>query len=175
MPARERQSNDATVLRAFAKRASRSLELFGDSSIVEAFPQMMIGNHMPRTGQGPRVLLNTCAYAVACLAVIGGSFAAALAVWPEQNGPKTATQMAAKIGPGYGRMRTIDFGKPEKPVYSGQATGAYSSLNVIAAKRASTQAALPVLSNVAFTVALNPLVVAVAQAPYIAPDIHRVY
>jgi hypothetical protein len=81
---------------------------------------MMIGSHMPRLGQGSRALFNTGAYALVVFAVVGGSFATALAVFPEQNG--AGTQVAAKIGPGYGRMREIDFGKPDKPVYAAHST-----------------------------------------------------
>jgi hypothetical protein len=134
---------------------------------------MMIGSHMSRIGQGSRVLLNTCAYAVVVFVVVGGSFAAALALLPEQNGTKIGTQIAAKIGPGYGHMRAIDFGKPEKPVYIAHAAGTHSI--VIAVKRAATQATLPVFSIIAAAESSSPLVVAVAQPPYSAPDIHRVY
>jgi len=126
---------------------------------------------MPRIGQGSRVLLTTCAYALVVFAVVGGSFAAALAVLPEQNG--TGKQVVAKIGPGYGRMREIDFGKPDKPVYAAHATVARSI--VIAAKRAVHQATPPAFSIIAAPESPSPLVVAVAQPPYIAPDIHRVY
>jgi hypothetical protein len=132
---------------------------------------------MPRIGQGSRALLNTGAYALAVFAVVGASFAAALAVLPEQNG--SGTQVAAKIGPGYGRMREIDFGKRDKPVYAAHSTysphppGAHSI--VIAAKRAATPATLPVFSILAAAVSPSPLVVAVAQPPYSVPDIHRVY
>jgi hypothetical protein len=132
---------------------------------------MMIGHNMPRIVQGSRVLLNTCAYAAVVFAVVGGSFAAALAVLPEQNG--TGTQVAAKIGPGYGHMRAIDFGKPEKPVYTARSIGSHSI--IIAAKRAATQTTRPVLSVIALAEAPSPLVVAVAQPSYSAPDIHRVY
>ena len=120
---------------------------------------------MPRIGQGSRVLLNTCAYALVVFAVVGGSFAAALAVLPEQNG--TPTQVAAKIGPAYGRMREIDFGKPDKPVYTAHATGARSI--VIAAKRVATQATLPVFSTIAAAESPSPLVVAVVQPPTAPP------
>ena len=126
---------------------------------------------MPRIGQGSRALLNACAYAFVVFAVVGGSFAAALAVLPEQNA--TRTQAAAKIGPGYGRMREIDFGKPDKPVYTAHSTGAHSI--VVAAKRGSPQATPAVFSVIAAAEAPSPLVVAVAQPLYIAPDIHRVY
>jgi hypothetical protein len=138
---------------------------------------MMIGRHMPRIGQGSRTLLNTCAYALVVFAVVGGSFAVALAMLPDQNG--AGTQVAAKIGPGYGRMREIDFGKPDKPVYtahstySAHSTGAHSI--VAAAKRAATKATLPVFSIIAAAESPSPLVVALAQPPYSVPDIHRVY
>jgi hypothetical protein len=131
----------------------------------------MIGRHMPRIGQGSRVLLNSCAYALVVFAVVGGSFAAALVVLPSQNG--TATQVAAKIGPGYGHMREIDFGRPEKPVYTAHATVARSI--VITAKRAAPQATLPIFSIIAPAESPSPLVVAVAQPPYSVTDIHRVY
>jgi hypothetical protein len=136
---------------------------------------MMIGRHMPRIGQGSRALLSTCAYALVVFAVVGGSFAVALAMLPEQNG--AGTQVAAKIGPGYGRMREIDFGKPDKPVYiahstySAHSTGTHSI--VAAANRAATKAILPVF--IAAPESPSPLVVALAQPPYSVPDIHRVY
>jgi hypothetical protein len=131
---------------------------------------MMIGRHMPRIGQGSRVLLNACAYAFVVFAVVGGSFAGALAALPAQNG--TGTQVA-KIGPGYGRIRAIDFGKPDKPVYTAHSPGAHPI--VIAAKRAASEATLPVFSIVAAAESPSPLVVAVAQPLYIPPDIHRIY
>src|SRR4051812_19608087 len=133
---------------------------------------MMIGSHMSRIGQGPRVILSISAVA---FAVVGGSFAAALALWPEQSGAEIRTHIAAKIGPGYGQMRAIDFGKPEKPVYTAQAAGAQSSPHIIAAKRAATPATLQVSANIAPAERPNPLAVAGAQPPYSAPDIHRVY
>jgi hypothetical protein len=119
------------------------------------------------------MLLNTCAYAVVLFAVVGGSFAASLAVLPEHNGTENRTQVATKIGPGYGHKRPIDFGRPEKPVYTAHATVARSI--VIATKRAAHQAILPVFSIVAPAKAPSPLIVAVAQPSYSAPDIHRVY
>ena len=130
-----------------------------DRCTSDGHPQMMIGRHMPRIGQGSRVLLNTCAYGLVVFAVVGGSFAAALAVLPEQN--ETGTQVAAKIGPGYGRMREIDFGKPDKPVYTAHPTsGAHSTAShsiVITAKRVATKATLPVFSVIAARKLLAPL------------------
>jgi len=134
---------------------------------------MSISFHaLTRIGQGRRLLLSTCAYAVVVFAVIGGSFAAALAVLPEQNGTKIGRQVAAKIGPGYGHIRAIDFGRPEKPVYTAHAIGTHSSPKIMAA---ATRATPPVLSIIASAEASSPLIVAVAQPSYIAPDIHRIY
>ena len=58
------------------------------------------------------------------VAIVGGSFLAVLAVMPVPGQAGTAdARISAKIGPGYARMRPIDFGKPERPVYVARSGG----------------------------------------------------
>jgi hypothetical protein len=112
---------------------------------------------MSRHGLRSRALT----YTFAAVAVVGGSFCAALMVMPSGS-------TVQKIGPGYARMQPIDEGKAEKVAYAVP----YS----IPAPHASKAKAVrfvrdPVLAE--FFGGSAPLVVATAQPPY-SRD-HRVY
>jgi hypothetical protein len=75
----------------------------------------MIGRQMNRLGMRSRALWSSCAYLFAVSALIGGAIcgAVALSPIPEVN---AAEIVGGKIGPGYGRMKPIDLGKPEKVI-----------------------------------------------------------
>src|SRR5215204_5232873 len=73
---------------------------------------------MTRQGLRSRVLLCTCAYVFAIVAVVGGAYSATIALTAENASAAVPQVSAGKIGPGYGRRPPVNLGKPEKVVDS---------------------------------------------------------
>ena len=74
---------------------------------------------MTPQGLRSRVLLGTCTYVFAVVALVAGAaFFVTMALAPETVSAATPQVAAAKIGPGYGRRPPVNLGKPEKIVDS---------------------------------------------------------
>jgi hypothetical protein len=121
---------------------------------------------MARLGPGSRVLIGICAYVFVAATVLGGAFAAAMALTSD-NASSGPSRLGGKIGPGYARMPAADFGKPEKV--------AYSSPYYPHAQPRGPRTHEPAASVIAAFTA-PPLAIGQAEpSAYRRPDIHRFY
>src|SRR3954466_13961598 len=121
---------------------------------------------MARLGPGSRVLIGPCAYLFVAATVLGGAFAAAMAMTSD-NAPSGPSRLGGKIGPGYARMPAADFGKPEKVAYSSP----YYPRVQARGPRTHEPAPAVIAAFTAPPIAIGPA----EPSAYRRPDIHRVY
>ena len=126
---------------------------------------------MTPQGLRSRVLLGTCTYVFAVVALVAGAaFFATMALAPETVSATTPQVAAGKIGPGYGRRPPVNLGKPEKVVDSTPYRPHTAPPGVLRHKQSS-----PMIAARSATAGPPMKIADVAQSTYSRPDIQRVH